>query len=90
VLHVPFEIRKALLGFKNCDITTHCSAPELEELIEVVNRVCGEKFGKAPTLMVLKQRAASSPLYNCLILFETFGTPGEIRTPDCLARSVIP
>jgi hypothetical protein len=60
VLHVSFEILKALLGFKNSDITTHCSAPELEELFEAANRVCGEKFGKAPALMVLRQRAASS------------------------------
>ena len=59
MLHVPFEIRKALLGNKNSDITTHFSAPELEELFEAANRVCGEKFGKAPALMVLKQRAAS-------------------------------
>jgi hypothetical protein len=45
VLHVPFEIRKALPGFKNSDITTHCSTPELEGLFEAASRVCGEKFG---------------------------------------------
>lgn len=29
---VPMETRKVLLGHKNGDITTHYSAPELEEL----------------------------------------------------------
>jgi hypothetical protein len=34
-----------LLGHRNGDITTHYSAPELEELLEAVNRVCEEKSG---------------------------------------------
>ena len=42
---VPLETRKVLLGHKNGDITTHYSAPELEELIEAVNKVCTEKSG---------------------------------------------
>jgi hypothetical protein len=56
---MPNEIRKAL-GHKNSDITTHYSAPELEELFEAANRVCGEKLGKTSTLVVLKQKAESS------------------------------
>jgi hypothetical protein len=28
----------------------------MEELIAAVNRVCGEKFGKTPSLMVLKRK----------------------------------
>ena len=48
------ETRKVLLGHRNGDITTYYSAPELEELIEAANRVCGEKFGKTPALVVLK------------------------------------
>ena len=36
---VPLETRKILLGHENGDITTHYSAPELEELIEAANRV---------------------------------------------------
>ena len=48
------ETRKVLLGHRNGDITTHYSAPELEELLEAANRVCGEKFGKTPALVVLK------------------------------------
>ena len=55
---VPLETRKVLLGHRNGDITTHYSAPELEELLEAANRVCGEKFGKTPSLVVLKHRAA--------------------------------
>jgi integrase len=53
---VPLETRKVLLGHRNGDITTHYSAPELEELIEAANRVCEGQFDKSPTLVVLKQR----------------------------------
>jgi hypothetical protein len=34
-----------LLGHRNGDITTHYSAPELEELLVAVNKVCEEKSG---------------------------------------------
>jgi len=34
-----------LLGHRNGDITTHYSAPELEELLATVNKVCEEKSG---------------------------------------------
>ena len=57
---IPNETRKVLLGHKNSDITTHYSAPELEELFEATNRVCGEKFGKTSALVILKQKTASS------------------------------
>jgi hypothetical protein len=40
---VPLEDRKALLGHKCHDITTHYSAPELAKLIEYVERVCEER-----------------------------------------------
>lgn len=53
---VPLETRKVLLGHRNGDITTHYSAPELEELIEAANKVCGEQSGKNPALVVLKQK----------------------------------
>ena len=56
---VPLETRKVLLGHKNGDITTHYSAPELEELIEAVNKVCAEKSGKSPALVMLKQKTAT-------------------------------
>jgi hypothetical protein len=49
-----------LLGHRNGDITTHYSAPELEELIEAANRVCDGKSGKTPALVVLKQKAANA------------------------------
>jgi len=57
---VPLETRKILLGHKNGDITTHYSAPELEELIEAANRVCEGKSGKTPALVVLKHRTLSA------------------------------
>jgi integrase len=43
---VPLETRKVLLGHRNGDITTHYSAPELEELLAAVNKVCEEKSGR--------------------------------------------
>ena len=61
---VPLETRKALLGHRNGDITTHYSAPELEELLEAANRVCEEQSGKSPALVVLKQKAVARYLCN--------------------------
>lgn len=57
---VPVETRKVLPGHRNGDITTHYSAPELEELLEAANRVCDSKSGKTPALVVLKQKAATA------------------------------
>ena len=37
---VPMETRKALLGHKSGDITTHYSAVEIAELLEAAERVC--------------------------------------------------
>ena len=59
VTPLPLETRKVLLGHRNGDITTHYSAPELEELLDAVNRVCEEKSGKSPALVVMKQKTAS-------------------------------
>ena len=56
---VPLETRKILLGHRNGDITSHYSAPELEELINAANRVCEGKSGKTPALVVLQQKAAN-------------------------------
>lgn len=53
---VPLETRKVLLGHRNGDITSHYSAPELEELIAAANRVCERKSGKSPALVLLKQK----------------------------------
>ena len=58
---VPLETRKVLLGHRNGDITTHYSAPELEELIEAANRVC-EQSGKTPALVVLKPQRKNPPV----------------------------
>ncbi len=58
--NVPLETRKVLLGHRNGDITTHYSAPELEELIAAVNKVCEEKSGKSPALVMLKQKTAGA------------------------------
>ena len=39
---VSLETRKALMGHKDSDITTHYSAAEIGELIEAAERVCGD------------------------------------------------
>ena len=57
---VPVETRKVLLGHRNGDITTHYSAPELEELLAAANRVCEAKTGKTPALVVLKRSAETA------------------------------
>ena len=56
---VSLETRRVLLGHRNGDITTHYSAPELEELLLAANKVCEDKSGKSPALVVLKQKAAA-------------------------------
>ena len=58
--NVSLETRKVLLGHRNGDITTHYSAPELEELLVAVNKVCEEKSGKSPALVILKQKTAGA------------------------------
>jgi integrase len=55
---VPLETRKVLLGHKNGDITSHYSAPEIEELLDGVNRVCRSKSGKSPAITLLKRKIA--------------------------------
>ncbi|MCP4001393.1 MAG: site-specific integrase, partial [Gammaproteobacteria bacterium] len=56
---VSLETRKVLLGHRNGDITSHYSAPELEELIVAVNKVRENKSGKSPALVILKPSKAS-------------------------------
>lgn len=50
---VALETRKVLLGHRNGDITTHYSAPELQELIEAAERVSEARRG-AQQLVVLR------------------------------------
>ena len=54
----PLETRKVLLGHKNGDITSHYSAPEIDELLEAANRVCRAKSGKSPAMTLLKRKIA--------------------------------
>jgi len=56
---VSLETRKVLLGHKNGDITTHYSAPELEELTAAAEMVCEDKSGKTPALTLLKGQAVN-------------------------------
>ncbi len=55
---VSLETRKVLLGHKNGDITSHYSAPEIDELLEAANRVCRSKSGKSPAMTLLKRKMA--------------------------------
>ena len=55
---VPLETRKVLLGHDNGDITTHYSAPEIKELIDTANRICGTDSLKTHALVMLKRKIA--------------------------------
>lgn len=55
---VSVETRKVLLGHKNGDITTHYSAPEIEELIDAANRICETDSRKTHALVMLKRKTA--------------------------------
>jgi hypothetical protein len=50
----------------------------LEALFKAANRVCGKKFGDAPALLALKQRAVTSQFDNHLIVLKNAGSPGAI------------
>ena len=54
---VTFEDRQALLGHKGKSVTTHYSQAELENLLRAANKVC-DQDNRAPTLLILKRRAA--------------------------------
>ena len=56
---VSLETRKVLLGHTTGDITSHYSAPELDELIQATGCVCRTKSGKSPALTLLKHRAVT-------------------------------
>jgi integrase len=51
---VSLEDRQDLLGHKSGKITTEYSAPELANLIEASNKVCGEKSRKTPALTLIR------------------------------------
>ncbi len=55
---VSLETRKVLLGHTNGDITSHYSAPELEELFQAASKVCSENFRKTPAITLLKRKAS--------------------------------
>jgi len=48
------ETRAALLGHKTGDITTHYSQAELQELIDAVSEIVGEKSRKSHALTLLR------------------------------------
>lgn len=52
---VSMETRKALLGHKNGDVTTHYSAPEIRELTNAVELICAE-HQESPTLTVIRRK----------------------------------
>jgi integrase len=55
---VSFEDRQDLLGHRSGrSVTTHYSQAELENLIEVANKVCGPNARKMPILVVLKEKS---------------------------------
>jgi integrase len=55
---VSLETRKVLLGHKNGNITSHYSAPEIDELIDAANRICETISRKTHALVMLKRKTA--------------------------------
>lgn len=55
---VSKETRSVILGHRNGDITTHYSAPEIQEILTALNRLCLDKSRKTPALTVFKLRTA--------------------------------
>lgn len=55
---IALETRKVLLGHRNGDITSHYSAPEIEELLEAANRVCAVQSRKSHAMTLLKRKTA--------------------------------
>jgi integrase len=53
---VGLETRKVLLGHRNGDITTHYSAPELQELLTASNKA-NAKPGKNRAVTLLRRKA---------------------------------
>ncbi|MGO9120725.1 MAG: tyrosine-type recombinase/integrase [Desulfomonilaceae bacterium] len=51
---VSFEDRQDLLGHKSSRVTTHYSAPELINLVQAAERVCGNHWHKSGTMVILK------------------------------------
>ena len=78
---VPLETRKVLLGHRKGDITSHYSAPELAELLEAANRVCLDKSGKTPALVVLKQKNGFRELDNRLNVISDLARPEGFEAP---------
>ncbi len=63
---VSLETRKVLLGHWNRDITTHYSAPELQELVDAANKVCRTKSGKTPAMTLLKPKVYNPRRHSIL------------------------
>jgi integrase len=55
---VSNETRKVLLGHKNGDITSHYSAPEIQELLDAANLICETDSRKTPELTIIKRKIA--------------------------------
>jgi hypothetical protein len=55
---VSKETRSVVLGHRNGDITTHYSAPEIEEILTALNKLCLDRSRKSPALTVFKLRTA--------------------------------
>lgn len=51
---VSLETRQVLLGHKNGQITTHYSQPEIQELLDAVQKIAADNSRKSPALVILR------------------------------------
>ena len=63
---VGFEDRQELLGQKSGRITTHCSAPELANLIVAANKARPDERHKTDTVAILRKKSANLIVANSI------------------------
>jgi hypothetical protein len=82
---------KVLLGHKNGDITSHYSAPEIGELIDAANNVCGTDSRNSRTGNSEKKNRLVKITHRRLILHKKLGAPAgfEPTTPWFVADWLI-
>jgi len=56
---VALETRKVLLGHSNGDITSHYSAPEIQELLSAVSKLCERKSRKNHALNIVRLKVVN-------------------------------
>ena len=83
-----YGTRKDLLEHFNREITTHYSAPELENLIAASEKVCVNDSRKSHAIVMLQEKCSMRQMVITIGLVRGFlGYARRYRNPDLLIRS---